>query len=349
MLRVLKFVLTPFAILYGIVTEFRNWAYDNGFLYAAKFDFPIIGVGNLTTGGTGKTPFTFFLMNHLKSKHVIASLSRGYGRSTKGYQEVSLAQDVNYFGDEAYLTKMKENELQVVVCEKRILGVQKILQDHPSTNLILMDDGFQHRSLIPSLSIILTTFQAPFYDDYLLPIGNLRERRKHIKRAKIVVVTKCPKDISAEEMKKREKKIASYGNFKKIYFARIAYDIPYSLLNSNEKVDLNSLTELTLVTGIADNGELISYVSNVVERIELFEYADHHDYTIENLTKINAHLSKTSGQKKVILTTEKDAVKLRQFKKYFVQENITVLVLPISIEFIGVHKEEVIASIEEEL
>lgn len=345
---IFKILLSPFSIIYGLITEFRNWAYKNRWLASEKFDFPIVSIGNLSTGGTGKTPFTLFLIEELKKELKVACLSRGYGRSSKGYHEVKLKGRVSKFGDEPYLIKLKEEDTIMSVCENRIKGVQEILKNHPDTQGIILDDAFQHRSLVPSYSILLTTFFQPFFSDHILPSGNLRELRYHAKRANMVVVTKCPASLTDEERDYFTSNIKRYGNFDGVYFSKIGYGQVYHLFDKS-KIEISELEKVLVVTGIATNDPLLDYVSQYISKYELLEFKDHHAYSIDDLVNFNEHLLKISANKKVILTTEKDAVKLLQFKEYFDECSIDVYVIPISIDFIGNEKREIIDLIKQSL
>lgn len=347
MIAFLKIVLFPFAVLFRIITDIRNWCYDKGIFESVAFDFPLIGIGNLSTGGTGKTPFTIFLLENLPYDKM-ASLSRGYKRHSNGFQIVDLEEMPKKFGDEAYLVKMKVNEAFVTVCEKRVDGVHDIFEHQGDVEAIVLDDCLQHRSIKAKVNVLLSDYNAPFYEDYVLPTGNLRESRKHADKADIAVITKCPTDISEGERLTIREKVKRYGDHKEIYFSFIEYGQSYDLF-SKAKVDLSAIQTGVVVTGIANNDRFVDYLNKDVERIEVLSFEDHHEYDTADLEKINDHLNQSSATKKVILTTEKDAVKLYQYQSVLEEDNITVVVVPIQIDFIGATKQEVIDKIVESL
>ncbi len=325
----LRYLLFPFSVLYQVVTSFRNFLYNKKILRSIEFDVRTIVVGNLTVGGTGKTPMVEYLIRLLSNEYKIAVLSRGYGRKTKGFLLADELSTPNRIGDESMqlYTKYK-NEIVVAVGEDRALAVPSILAVHPDINLIILDDAFQHRSIKGRTSILLTDYRRLFYSDFLLPMGLLRESRKGAKRADLVVVTKCPIKLAENEMNKIENKIRKYTNAS-TFFAGIQYQNPISLFNS----DLFSKNVL-LVSGIAKTEELVEYVKSNFNLIHHVHFADHYWYTLKDIQSIKEEYEKITLSEKIILITEKDAVKWNNSVFKDVLKNISVFYLPIETVFL---------------
>lgn len=324
---VLRVLLFPFAVLYNIVTGIRNRLYNQGIRPSISFDLPVIGVGNLTTGGTGKTPLTEHLIRLLAGQHKVATLSRGYGRKTKGFQIAKSTDNAATLGDEPYQFYLKYGDLvTVAVGEDRAYAIPNILQQHPETEIILLDDAYQHRSVKPSLNILLSDYHRPFYKDFLLPAGRLRESRSGANRAHIVVVTKCPVQMPDEEMIDIEKSIRKYSD-KPVFFTRIHYGVPVAFRGQQEISG-----DVVLVSGISNVKPLVHYVTNNFTLVKHFDFNDHHEYSTSDLDKLIHYVK--ANPKVNVLTTEKDKVKLGS-KEFEVQTNaLPLFYLPIEVEFI---------------
>jgi tetraacyldisaccharide 4'-kinase len=297
----LRLILYPFSILYDGITSLRNWAFDAGILDQKEFDIPIIVVGNLSTGGTGKTPMIEYLINHLAGKR-IGVLSRGYGRKTSGYIEVSKEDLPERVGDEPLQIKRKFQDLIVsAVCEKRVEGIQRLLNDH-NLDIILLDDAYQHRHVKACHYILLTSYDQLYVNDYLLPAGNLRESRKGAHRAKTIVVTKCPSSISENERNNIKMQLNLLPK-QKLYFSFIGYE--ETLHGIDSKIDLNELKgkQVTVVTGIANPKPYLEHLEGTLELIHI-KYKDHHAFTIDEIEMIR--------NKKLVITTEKDFMRLKE-------------------------------------
>ena len=296
--RKLLFFLTP---LYYLITVVRNILYDLSFYKTTKFQVPTIGIGNLAVGGTGKSPMVEYLIDLLSKKYSIATLSRGYGRNTKSFiiaNEKSTHSDI---GDEPLQFYNKYNNIIVCVDNNRVNGINNLLQINKPPGVILLDDCFQHRKLILGLSILLTDYSNLFSNDYVLPFGNLREPASSSRRADIVIVTKCPKNI--DEIRKN--KIKNKLNLKlsqKLFFSSIEYS--KSVIFNNTKTQFNNFVKdkFILVTGLASSDHIVDYLSNNKCDFEHKEFNDHHDYILKDFEKVNPSLN--------ILTTEKDYAKL---------------------------------------
>tara|TARA_R110002012_G_scaffold37798_4_gene105685 strand:- start:13863 stop:14825 length:963 start_codon:yes stop_codon:yes gene_type:complete len=284
--------------LYGGITALRNLLYNKGFLKSSTYDFPVICVGNLSTGGTGKSPMIELLVSFLKDNHKIAVLSRGYKRKTSGYREVSTTNAVEEVGDEPLQFKKKFPEIAVAVCEDRRTGIEKLQN---KADVILLDDAFQHRKVKASLNILLTSFDELYADDCMLPTGNLREPKFGAKRADVIVVTKCPENISDITIEAIKRKLNPKPQ-QEIYFSKIGY--ASEIKNAKDEKPLLSLKdkEFLLVTGIANPKPLIDFLQK--ERLNFKEksFPDHHNFNSSEIEELKKH--------PLILTTEKDFMRL---------------------------------------
>ncbi len=295
----LRKLLFPFSLLYAGVTWVRNFMFEKGYLKSKSYEIPIICVGNLSTGGTGKTPMVEYLISILKDKMKVAVLSRGYGRKTKGFKEVAVKSEAWEVGDEPLQFKNKFPQVSVAVCEDRQTGIEKIQN---SAEVILLDDAFQHRKVKASFNILLTAFDHLYIDDFILPTGNLREPKAGADRAEIIVVTKCPEQLSDVEMDNISNKLSVKPN-QEIYFSKIGYS--NEIYNVEENFPLNFLAgkKFLLVTGIANPDSLVAFLKGRNFLFSHLAYADHHNFTPSEISEINKN--------ELILTTEKDFMRLK--------------------------------------
>jgi tetraacyldisaccharide 4'-kinase len=327
----LRLLLFPLAMLYDIVTSVRNRLYDKGSKPVAEFDLPVIGVGNLAVGGTGKTPMVEYLIRLLHPPYKIATLSRGYGRKTKGFRVASAEDDASTLGDEPFqLYRKFHGSIQVAVGEERALAIPYIVDEFPETQIILMDDAFQHRSVKPSFQILLTDYNNLFFKDNLLPAGTLRESARGAQRADVIVVTKCPVTIKDDEVLEIEKSIRDYSQ-KPVFFSGIRYGNPIALDRAE-----NLLKRVVLVSGIANHKPFENYVNLHYSVVKHFDFPDHHNYTIENLNTVIALAKKEDA---MVIVTEKDAVKLNVPRFRHALTEVSFFYLPIEIEFLKNGKE----------
>lgn len=325
---ILRILLLPFAALYNLITWLRNRLYDQGLRPSIKFEVPVIGIGNLAAGGTGKTPLTEYLIRLLARDHKVATLSRGYRRATKGFHIAGITDSAATLGDEPFQFYLKYGDrVTVAVGEERAYAIPNILQEHPDTQIILLDDAYQHRSVTPSLNILLSDYHRPFYNDLLLPAGRLRESRSSAKRADVVVVTKCPSEMSDEEIIEIEKKIREYV-MKPIFFTHIRYRDPVAFADHGLKLS----DKVVLVSGISNHKPFEHYAAQNFTVVKQFNFKDHHSYTTSDIEKLNRFVKEHPGAS--ILTTEKDKVKLeaKEFERY--NRSLPLFYLPIEIEFI---------------
>jgi tetraacyldisaccharide 4'-kinase len=325
-LQSFRIVLLPVSILYGIIIHIRNILFDKQWLKSASFNIPVICVGNLSVGGTGKSPLIELLIKHLIKKYKPAVLSRGYKRKTKGYvlaNEKSTALDI---GDEPMQFCQKYPNLTVAVSESRVVGVPHLLQDKPETDVILLDDAFQHRSIQPGLSLLLTDYSDLFTRDFFLPTGNLRDEKKSYKRADIILVTKCEADLTTTKKEAVIKEINPLPH-QHIFFTSLHYAIPYHIINHETKKEFNLKTDVLLVTGIANIRPIKKILNEHSNSYEQMTFSDHHIYTLDDLKEIEKRFNKMKGSDSMILTTEKDAVRLIKFKDQLAK--LPVYVLPV--------------------
>ena len=299
-MKKLRKILWPFSVPYDGVTRLRNYFFDTTVFDSQEYDFPVIGIGNLSVGGTGKSPMTEYVLNLLNDSHQLATLSRGYGRSTKGFYEVTPDSPAAEVGDEPLQFARKFEDVHVAVCENRVEGIAKLRDKRPRPEVVVLDDVFQHRNVNPGLLILLTAYSDLFYDDLILPAGNLRESRVGAARADLIVVTKCPVDLSLEEQMHIEMRIKKYSQAP-VYFAAIAYG---SLRGASGLVRFDHLIQEkpTVVTGIAKPQPFLEYLSQKGLMFNHLEYGDHHNFTDAELAYFD--------QQKTIITTEKDYMRL---------------------------------------
>ena len=330
MLKSFRYLLLPLSFIYGIVIWCRNWLFDKNILKSSAFNFPIICIGNLAAGGTGKTPMTEYLVCFLKAQFNTATLSRGYRRKTKGFAIANNSTTAIHIGDEPMQIHRRFPQVTVAVGEERLVAIPQLLHQKPDTEVIILDDAFQHRSVRAGLNIILTEYKNLYTRDLMLPAGDLRDVRSSIKRAHIIIVTKCKPGITSEEKENIIKEIQPSAA-QQVYFTQIVYHQPFHLF-THEPVQLHADTDLLLITGIANPKPLKEFLNNQVHSYDMLRYADHHIFSSEDLKDIIRQFEKISSENKIILTTEKDAVRLEKFAKELAA--YPVYALPITHQFL---------------
>lgn len=330
---VLKILLAPFTLLYGLVIGARNVLYESGLLKSSKFNIPVIGVGNLSMGGSGKTPHVEYLLHTLKPYINVGVLSRGYLRKTLGYKEVFHGLTVEDVGDEPLQYKLKFPDVVVAVAERRAIGIPLMIADYPQLQTVLLDDAFQHRSVTPALNILITDFKFPFTGDHLLPSGRLREGRASASRADVVIVSKCPENITIEQRAEWRKQVGKHTEAK-VFFSRYEYGTPYFMYDASKKCILDENTEAILLSGIAKPIYLEEYVSSKVGFINIHSYEDHHQFKPHEVSLIHRALQELKGDKKVVITTEKDSTRLDKHREFLQKHDIPIYILPIRVRFI---------------
>jgi len=304
----IRLIFFPFAILYTIITSVRNSLFNLKFYKSKKFKIPLIGVGNLSTGGTGKTPMVEYIFKVFSKEFKLALLSRGFKRSTKGYVKANKDSNSSNIGDEPFQIFSKFKNIDVAVDENRVRGVLNLLKHSKNLQSIVLDDCFQHRSVSLKLNILLTTYESPYYKDFILPIGNLRELRAGYKRADVIIVTKCPKDLLEEEMKKTREDV-SLKSHQNLFFTSIKYN---NFLLGESEININDLSDskVLLVTGIANDKEIVNYLSYKNIQFDKISFSDHYKYSLKDIKKIELDFSD-----RIIITTEKDYQKIKLIDK----------------------------------
>ena len=328
-----KIFLYPIAAVYGGITALRNWLFDKKVLKSVRFDHPIISIGNLSAGGTGKTPHIEYLIFLLQYVYKVATLSRGYGRKGSGFVMADAHSSAELIGDEPRQFKAKFPETIVTVGEDRVLAVPRLLDLRPDTDVILLDDAFQHRAIRAGLSILLTEYGNLFTRDEVIPLGWLREAKSNYHRADIIIVTKCPHNIGEAERAKIIAELKPY-KYQKVYFSAIQYGPLYSFINPREWLQLEKDTDVLLLSGIAKPDALKSYLETKARNVYVREYRDHHRYDRYDLENIRETFGNLGDVKKVLVTTEKDAARLEPFRDWFLQNKIGIFVQPIAIGFL---------------
>ena len=330
-LYILRLLTLPFAALYGLLIGLRNKMYDTKLMSSTKFSLPVICVGNLSVGGTGKSPHVDYLIQLLQQQYQVATLSRGYKRITKGFILASDIDSAKTIGDEPMQFKLKHPNISVAVAEDRLMAIPTLLHQNPEVQVVLLDDAFQHRTVTPSLNILLTDYSHRYTNDFILPFGRLRESKKAAKRADIIIITKCNPTLSIQE---KEKIIAEIYPlpYQKIFFTAIAYQAAYDLF-TKEEITMQHKNVL-LVCGIANPTSIVTYVKTSANAIYPLLYKDHYYFNEDDINEMITALNNIAGENKLLLTTEKDATRLQLFQKIFLQHNIQVGVLPIETSFL---------------
>lgn len=340
-LKSFRILLLPFSIVYWLAVWIRNFFYDTKILRSSSFGLPVICVGNISVGGTGKSPMVEFLIAHLKDKFKLATLSRGYKRKTTGYALANEHTTSLHIGDEPMLFHQKFPDVPVAVGEERLFAIPQLLQDRPDTQVIILDDAFQHRAVKAGLNILLTDCSNLFTRDFYLPTGDLRDLRSGYKRADIVVVTKCKFEMTKEEADEIRNEVQPLSK-QQLYFSSIQYGNPYHITNLTP-FELDANTEVLLVTGIASPQPLKKLLEDKCHTYQLMSFSDHYIFRIDDLRDIRRRFDRIETQKKIILTTEKDAMRLVKFRNEL--EKLPVYVIPISHHFLFEQEMKFIGSV----
>ena len=306
-----RWYLYPFSLVYYTITGIRNTMYNWGLFKSTKLDTPIINVGNLSVGGSGKSPMVMYLASYLSKYYRSGVLSRGYGRLTKGYTVTNYNSNYKTVGDEAMqLFERFKNRFVIAVCEDRVFGAKKIIRDM-DLDLLILDDAMQHRAINPGFNILMTDFNDPYFKDHLLPAGDLREARTGAKRADIIMVSKCPDELT-EETKQYYISRIKPNTKQKVFFSSIAYD--ENIYCGDKILPDNNLGyyDILLITGIANPQPLLNHLSKFSKKVKHLKFRDHHNFTDSDIKKIMEEYKKL-GEYKIILTTEKDYVRIKTF------------------------------------
>ena len=342
-MKLYKILLLPVSFLYGIVIAIRNLLFDYGILSAQGFKTTVISVGNLSTGGTGKTPHVEYLINLLIHKYKLAVLSRGYGRKNNGFIVADENKSAVEIGDEPLQIKKKFNNVIVAVSNSRVKGINELLKMNPEINIILLDDAYQHRYVNPAISILLTDYSLLYANDFVLPSGNLREFQSGASRADIIIVSKTPILFSPLDRRFLINKL-NPKPYQKIYFSYTTYG---NLVSLNKKELIPFPKEyyfeknyfILLLTGIANASNISYYLKNHVENLQHLSYPDHYKYTYSDLKQITNLFDNISASNKIIITTEKDAMRLLSTELEEFVEKLPIFYLPMEIRFHDQDKE----------
>jgi tetraacyldisaccharide 4'-kinase len=335
-LIVFRILLYPLALLYGLGTWIRNMLFDRKILPEQEFDVPVINVGNLRVGGTGKTPHVEYLLRLLQPHYKTATLSRGYGRKSLGYILADDKSTADEIGDEPLMYSTKFKDTLVVVCEKRLYAIPNLIGDHPETDVIVMDDAYQHRGVKPGLNILLTSFDNPFYDDLLLPSGMLREARSGYRRADIIIVTGCPEQLRETEKAAIIKRIDPTPS-QKVFFSTVVYGQPVHAFNGAALPETGNFKALVF-SGIANARPFEHYCEKVFKETFPLEYKDHHTFDHTDIHDIIHRFSKIEGEK-IILCTEKDRMRLLRTDLEVPLRELPFYYLPIAVKLLGGEQE----------
>ena len=335
----IKFILYPFSILFGIITGIRNRLYDLGLLKSEEFDVPVISVGNITAGGTGKTPHVEYLAGLLKDKFEVAALSRGYKRKTKGYIEVQADSKVTTVGDEPLQIKKKFQEVVVAVCENRVTGVEKILspQNAKTPDVVILDDAFQHRRISPGMNILLIDYNRQLNKDTLLPAGRLRESSKQIKRANVIIFTKCSGEITPI-MRRIMQKEVRLKPYQELYFTTLDYDKITPVFSGDELHDDffgSKNFAVLVVTGIASPVLIYKYIEKFSSQVETLKFPDHHHYSEKDINAMFSKFENIKSEKKIIVTTEKDTMHFKSIDNLPEEFKKSLYYLPVKVKFLN--------------
>lgn len=301
MITIFRWILLPITLIYSFVIWLRNLFYDKGILKSTEFTIPTIVIGNLAIGGTGKSPTTEYIVRLLKDKYTIATLSRGYGRKTKGYRIVETNSLATEVGDEPLQFKKKFTNITVAVSEDRCYGINKLHNNH---DVIVLDDAYQHRKLKAGFSILLFDFSSLFSPIVLLPTGNFRDNFSSTKRADLILITKCPNDLHEDHKRVIEHKIRRFS-LSPIFYTAIEYDTPRDRMGNLHLQDLKNF-DILLFCGIANPTPLEIYLTQLGNQVKLLKFPDHHIYTVNDFNQITNSYQSLSAKNKIIITTEKD-------------------------------------------
>jgi tetraacyldisaccharide 4'-kinase len=330
-MKYLRWLLFPFSLLYGIIIIIRNWCYDAGIFKSRSFELPVMAVGNLDVGGAGKSPMTEYLICLLKGNYKLATLSRGYGRKTKGFILAAPHATASEIGDEPAQFKNKFPHIAVAVAEKRVEGIEQLQAAH---NVIILDDAYQHRAVKPGFSILLFDYNRVREPRLLLPAGNMREPYSGRKRAQIIVISKCPPNLTLDQQHQISERIKPYPH-QQLFFTSISYQPLINLDGSVAEAVIDDDTTVFLLTGIANAEPLLLHLRKQTLHIIHHKYPDHHQFSLKNISKLADDFLACASQKKIIITTEKDAQRLGEQELMLVIKKLPVLVLPIGIEFLN--------------
>ncbi|MBS1501853.1 MAG: tetraacyldisaccharide 4'-kinase [Bacteroidetes bacterium] len=335
-MKYLRWLLFPFSLLYGLVVVIRNWCYDAGMLKSREFGIPVICVGNLEVGGAGKSPMTEYLVALFKDHYNLATLSRGYGRSTQGFLIATAIASATEVGDEPAQFKHKFPDVTVAVCESRVAGIRHLQKEHKP---VILDDAFQHRAVKAGFNILLFDYGKLDEPRLLLPAGNFREPFSGRWRADVLVVSKCPASLSHHARTNAIERLEPLP-WQNVFFTTIDY-LPLRDINGKAaSTGIDADTTVFLLTGIANPGPLLSHIKGYTQHVVHHNYPDHHRFSLKNIAKLAGEFEACTSQKKVIVTTEKDEQRLLEHGLETIVGKLPVLVAPIGTRFLDNGRQE---------
>lgn len=340
-----KVLLKIASLFYGAAIKLRHMLFDANILHSEHFDIPIICVGNITVGGTGKTPIVEMLVDHYIDSYNIAVLSRGYGRTTKGYRVVKEDDNYRTVGDEPLQIKRKFPNVEVVVCEKRAFAIHRIKEEFPEVNMIIMDDGFQHRYVEPLVNIIVVDYNRPVERDHLLPYGQLRDTTSSLYRAHYFVVTKCPEEMKPINMREKRMWLIEKAS-QEMFFSRVQPAAACSVFAEVEDTVPHGASVIAM-SGIGDNESFNRGLQQRYKVVDAIDFDDHHTYRMSDLKLISQTLAK--HPEAVIMTTEKDAVKLANSRAIPQELHRKMFYEKITVRFVGDSRAELFARIDNDI
>lgn len=339
----MRMLLLPFSWIYGLIIRIRNWGFDIGFIKSVSFNIPIICIGNLSVGGTGKSPMGLYLAKLLSEKYKVAILSRGYGRVSNGFRWVTPLSTAREVGDEPLQYFHSGLPLMVAVCEKRVEGVKELLKSENPPEVIILDDAFQHRYILPGFNILLSDKNQPFYDDFMLPAGNLREPKSGSRRADAIVFTKCIPSIdkAAQEEVGRKAKLTS---FQSLHFSYIHYREELMGMDGST-LQLKSLKSkaVFLFCGIANPSPLQQFVAENCQQLKTKFFSDHHDFSVADAIQLKSEFlkfAKAAEQASILVTTRKDQMRLMNKEIQYHLKELPLYIVDIEVKFLPTAKDK---------
>jgi len=344
MIHIKNILLYPLSLIFGLITGIRNFLYDAGIIPSVEFPFPVICVGNITVGGTGKTPHTEYIAGLLRANFKVATLSRGYKRKTRDFRIASSSALVSDIGDEPMQIFRNFPDVLVTVDRNRVHGVNKILQEYPETEVIILDDSFQHRRITPGFSILLSDFERLMVRDHMMPYGNLRENKGNMRRADMILITKSPENISPIQRRLIVKEINKLP-YQNLYFTTFRYKSPIPVFENCQTVAESEISlcpdcGIVLITGIANPQPLKEYLQKSYSEIIHLSFPDHHNFNEKDLLSISSAYINLKSANRYLFTTEKDAVRLREFINIAEPIRSAFFYVPIGIHFLNDDKDE---------
>ena len=328
----MRILLLPISFFYHIVLSIRHKLYDWRILKSLRFEYPVIGVGNLNLGGTGKTPMVEYLINILHENYHLATLSRGYGRKTKGFQCADNQSTYKTVGDEPLQYFHKFPDIQVAVDKDRIEGVERLIFGKNTPDVILLDDAFQHRRIKAGFNILLTKYQHLYCDDFLFPAGTLRDIKSAAKRADLIIVSKSPKELDESKKQQIISKLKPAKN-QKVFFSTLDYAPMMPLNEKAKQVSAENADSAVAFCGIANPRPFVEELGKKYKTVDFLHFADHHAYTESDLKIVLHRFENLGDEKKIIVTTEKDAARLTNSPYLCQFESAPLYVLPVGVRF----------------